>query len=120
MKDTRETRDVNGSAPQEVTSITDLQSMLARFWEAHSRQFRGEFSRLSLLFLLQLPWCMCACVRESVGRKEEKEQQQLRKETRVLLIISSPVFVFFFLVPPWQLCPSHKGGRGSRREMESS
>ena len=50
MKDTREPRaDLNGNAaPQEVTSITDLQSMLARFWEAHSRQFRGEFSISSL------------------------------------------------------------------------
>ncbi|KAF9095693.1 Zinc finger protein ZIC 1 [Mortierella sp. AD031] len=33
-------RDANGNTSQEVTSITELQSMLARFWEAHSRQFK--------------------------------------------------------------------------------
>ncbi|KAF9194556.1 Zinc finger protein ZIC 1 [Haplosporangium sp. Z 767] len=39
MKDMRE-RDMANNSSQEVTSITDLQAMLARFWEAHSRQFK--------------------------------------------------------------------------------
>lgn len=42
MKDIRDSRDANGTTAQEVTSITDLQAMLGRFWEAHSRQFRGK------------------------------------------------------------------------------
>ncbi|KAI8605464.1 hypothetical protein EDD21DRAFT_349981 [Dissophora ornata] len=46
MKEDRE-RDANGSAAQEVTSIVDLQSMLARFWEAHSRQFKEIESSLT-------------------------------------------------------------------------
>ncbi|KAG0088441.1 Zinc finger protein ZIC 1 [Podila epicladia] len=40
MKDIRDSRDASGNTAQEVTSITDLQAMLGRFWEAHSRQFR--------------------------------------------------------------------------------
>ncbi|KAG0044611.1 hypothetical protein BGZ83_010170 [Gryganskiella cystojenkinii] len=61
MKDTREPRDMNGSAPQEVTSITDLQSMLARFWEAHSRQFREIESSLTgqLSTLIQKNGFLC-------------------------------------------------------------
>ncbi|KAF9124244.1 Zinc finger protein ZIC 1 [Mortierella sp. 14UC] len=44
MKEMRD-RDANGSSnntnnSQDITSITELQSMLARFWEAHSRQFK--------------------------------------------------------------------------------
>ncbi|KAF9911717.1 Zinc finger protein ZIC 1 [Linnemannia zychae] len=45
MKEMRD-RDANGSNSnnnnnsQDITSITELQSMLARFWEAHSRQFK--------------------------------------------------------------------------------
>ncbi|KAF9361438.1 hypothetical protein BGX26_003182 [Mortierella sp. AD094] len=39
MKESRE-RDANTNTAQEVTSIMELQSMLARFWEAHSRQFK--------------------------------------------------------------------------------
>ncbi|KAF9125975.1 hypothetical protein BGX30_000204, partial [Mortierella sp. GBA39] len=30
----------NSNNSQDITSITELQSMLARFWEAHSRQFK--------------------------------------------------------------------------------
>ncbi|KAF9296747.1 Zinc finger protein ZIC 1 [Mortierella antarctica] len=40
MKDIRDSRDASGNTAQEVTSITDLQTMMGRFWEAHSRQFR--------------------------------------------------------------------------------
>ncbi|KAF9118768.1 hypothetical protein BG015_006531, partial [Linnemannia schmuckeri] len=32
----------SNSNSQDITSITELQSMLARFWEAHSRQFKGN------------------------------------------------------------------------------
>ncbi|KAF9127701.1 hypothetical protein BGW39_005684 [Mortierella sp. 14UC] len=38
--DMRDSREMNGNTAQEVTSITDLQTMLARFWDAHSRQFK--------------------------------------------------------------------------------
>ena len=39
--DMRDSREMNGNTAQEVTSITDLQTMLSRFWDAHSRQFKG-------------------------------------------------------------------------------
>ncbi|KAF9116448.1 Zinc finger protein ZIC 1 [Mortierella sp. AM989] len=39
MKESKE-HDSNANTAQEVTSIMELQSMLARFWEAHSRQFK--------------------------------------------------------------------------------
>lgn len=39
--DMRDGREMNGNTAQEVTSITDLQTMLSRFWDAHSRQFKG-------------------------------------------------------------------------------
>ncbi|KAF9082865.1 hypothetical protein BGX23_012009 [Mortierella sp. AD031] len=38
--DMRDSREMNGSTAQEVNSITDLQTMLSRFWDAHSRQFK--------------------------------------------------------------------------------
>ncbi|KAG0276597.1 hypothetical protein BGZ95_007316 [Linnemannia exigua] len=38
--DIRDSREMNGNTAQEVTSITDLQTMLSRFWDAHSRQFK--------------------------------------------------------------------------------
>ncbi|KAG0291455.1 hypothetical protein BGZ96_005180 [Linnemannia gamsii] len=38
--DMRDSREMNGNTAQEVTSITDLQTMLSRFWDAHSRQFK--------------------------------------------------------------------------------
>lgn len=52
MKDIRDSRDANSTTAQEVTSITDLQAMLGRFWEAHSRQFRGKKPYILILFLL--------------------------------------------------------------------
>ncbi|KAF9366754.1 hypothetical protein BGX34_008712 [Mortierella sp. NVP85] len=60
MKEMRE-RDGNGGATQEVTSIIDLQSMLARFWEAHSRQFKEIESSLTaqLSTLIQKNGFLC-------------------------------------------------------------
>ncbi|KAF9986534.1 hypothetical protein BGZ75_001711 [Mortierella antarctica] len=60
MKESRE-RDMNGNASQEVTSIADLQSMLARFWEAHSRQFNEIESSLTgqLSTLIQKNGFLC-------------------------------------------------------------
>lgn len=47
MRDARDMREMNGNTAQEVTSITELQSMLARFWDAHSRQFKGTLTYLA-------------------------------------------------------------------------
>ncbi|KAG0323008.1 hypothetical protein BG000_002748 [Podila horticola] len=47
MRDARDMREMNNTA-QEVTSITELQSMLARFWDAHSRQFKEIESSLTV------------------------------------------------------------------------
>ncbi|KAF9917084.1 ATP-dependent DNA helicase II subunit 2 [Lobosporangium transversale] len=60
MKEARE-RDSNGNAAQEVTSIMDLQAMLARFWEAHSRQFKEIESSLTgqLSTLIQKNGFLC-------------------------------------------------------------
>ncbi|KAF8985543.1 Zinc finger protein ZIC 1 [Entomortierella lignicola] len=46
MKEARE-RDSNTNTAQEVTSIMELQTMLARFWEAHSKQFKEIESSLT-------------------------------------------------------------------------
>ncbi|KAG0241041.1 Zinc finger protein ZIC 1 [Actinomortierella wolfii] len=61
MRDIRDMRDMNGNAAQEVTSITDLQAMLNRFWEAHSRQFREIESSLTgqLSTLIQKNGFLC-------------------------------------------------------------
>ncbi|KAF9279949.1 hypothetical protein BGZ68_007594 [Mortierella alpina] len=65
MRDTRdmrgEVRDISGNTAQEVTSITELQSMLARFWDAHSRQFRDIESSLTgqLSTLIQKNGFLC-------------------------------------------------------------
>ncbi|KAG0042989.1 hypothetical protein BGZ83_011950 [Gryganskiella cystojenkinii] len=40
IREIHDIREINGNTAQEVNSITDLQATLARFWEAHSRQFR--------------------------------------------------------------------------------
>ncbi|GJJ76775.1 hypothetical protein EMPS_09134 [Entomortierella parvispora] len=40
LREIHDLREINGNTAQEVNSITDLQATLARFWEAHSRQFR--------------------------------------------------------------------------------
>ncbi|KAI1309721.1 hypothetical protein EDD11_004063 [Mortierella claussenii] len=59
--DIREVRDINNNTAQEVTSVTDLQSMLARFWDAHSRQFREIESSLTgqLSTLIQKNGFLC-------------------------------------------------------------
>ncbi|KAF9350763.1 Zinc finger protein ZIC 1 [Mortierella sp. NVP85] len=36
----RDVREINNNTAQEVTSISELQAMLTRFWDAHSRQFK--------------------------------------------------------------------------------
>ncbi|KAF9991085.1 hypothetical protein BGZ75_006039 [Mortierella antarctica] len=65
MRDTRDmrgdVRDISGNTAQEVTSITELQSMLARFWDAHSRQFRDIESSLTgqLSTLIQKNGFLC-------------------------------------------------------------
>ncbi|KAF9192158.1 hypothetical protein BGZ51_006132 [Haplosporangium sp. Z 767] len=64
MRDIREMRDLremNNNTAQEVTSITELQSMLARFWDAHSRQFRDIESSLTgqLSTLIQKNGFLC-------------------------------------------------------------
>ncbi|KAF9425109.1 hypothetical protein BGZ94_007825 [Podila epigama] len=48
MQDMRDMREINGNTAQEVTSITELQTMLARFWDAHSRQFKEIESSLTV------------------------------------------------------------------------
>ncbi|KAG0365677.1 Zinc finger protein ZIC 1 [Gamsiella multidivaricata] len=57
----RDVREMNNNTAQEVTSITELQSMLARFWDAHSRQFREIESSLTgqLSTLIQKNGFLC-------------------------------------------------------------
>ncbi|KAF9088723.1 Zinc finger protein ZIC 1 [Mortierella sp. AM989] len=57
----RDIRDMNNNTAQEVTSITELQAMLARFWDAHSRQFREIESSLTgqLSTLIQKNGFLC-------------------------------------------------------------
>ncbi|KAF9160013.1 Zinc finger protein ZIC 1 [Mortierella sp. AD010] len=57
----RDVRDMNNNTAQEVTSITELQTMLARFWDAHSRQFREIESSLTgqLSTLIQKNGFLC-------------------------------------------------------------
>ncbi|KAF9169114.1 hypothetical protein BGX21_009893 [Mortierella sp. AD011] len=60
MKESKE-RDANTNSAQEVTSIMELQTMLARFWEAHSRQFKEIESSLTsqLSTLIQKNGFLC-------------------------------------------------------------
>ncbi|KAF8982765.1 Zinc finger protein ZIC 1 [Entomortierella lignicola] len=57
----RDIRDINNNTAQEVTSISELQAMLARFWDAHSRQFREIESSLTgqLSTLIQKNGFLC-------------------------------------------------------------
>lgn len=57
----RDVREINNNTAQEVTSISELQSMLARFWDAHSRQFKEIESSLTgqLSTLIQKNGFLC-------------------------------------------------------------
>ncbi|KAF9995505.1 hypothetical protein BGZ65_008855 [Modicella reniformis] len=59
--DIRDVREINNNTSQEVTSIAELQSTLARFWDAHSRQFREIESSLTgqLSTLIQKNGFLC-------------------------------------------------------------